>query len=266
MMNNKQIFINNIACNKGQKKIGVEQGGQTILEMLENKYLIHNIYFDREKEYNGYAQTYKYIYNFIDKYFILNLGGDHSVGSATIQPLLDKFEDDILIIWIDAHADINTQETSVTGNTHGMPVSCLFNLMPHWYDVNKKHHILKPDNLVYIGIRDLDPPEINIINKLNIKYSKTLNEDIIEFIKNHPAKKVHISFDIDGLDPELTPSTGTLASDGLTCDNVIQIIDLTKDKLISMDVVEFNPFIGSHEEVVNTLYNINIILKKINVI
>jgi arginase len=252
-MNNKQIFINNNICNIGQKKIGVEQGGKTILEMLENKYLIHNIYFDHEKEYNGYAQTYKYIYNFIDKYFILNLGGDHSVGSATVQPLLDKFEDDILIIWIDAHADINTQETSVTGNTHGMPVSCLFNLMPHWYEVDKKHHVLKPENLVYIGIRDLDPPEVDIINKLNIKYSKTLTDDILDFIKNHPAKKIHISFDIDGLDPELTPSTGTLASDGLTCENVIQIIDLTKDKLISMDVVEFNSFIGAHDDIVNTL-------------
>ena len=265
-MNNKPIFVNSIYCNKGQKKSSVEQGGEYILEMLLNKYLIHNIYFNRE--YDGYAQTYKYIYNFIDKYFILNLGGDHSIGAATVQPLLDKYEDDVLIIWIDAHADINTQETSVTKNTHGMPVSCLFNLMPHWYqhDIKSKQHILKPSNLVYIGIRDLDPPETDFINKLNIKHSNVLTEDILNFIKSHPAKKIHISLDIDGLDPELTPSTGTIAPNGLTAEDVLEIINLSKDRLISMDIVEFNPWIGTLEEVVDTLYNICIILEQINVV
>jgi len=239
-------------------------GGDIILDSLKNKYIIHNIFFDRN-DYEGYAQTYKSIYNFIDKYFCLNIGGDHSIGVSTIQPLLDKYGDDVLIIWIDAHADINTQETSVTKNRHGMPVSCLLNLMPHWYKVSQQHTYLKPENIIYIGIRDLDPPEVDIINKLNIKYNKELTPEILNIIKNHPANKVHISFDIDGLDPKFAPSTGTIAETGLNCQNVIDIIDAVSNKLISMDIVEFNPFIGTITEVVDTLESIIKILKKINV-
>ena len=258
------IFINNIHCKQGQLKDGVEQGGDTILSYLEYIYITHNIYFDRP-DYEGYAQTYKSVYNFIDKYFCLNIGGDHSIGVSTVQPLLDKYGDDVLIIWIDAHADINTQDTSATKNRHGMPVSCLLNLMPHWYEVSQQHTYLKPENIIYIGIRDLDPPEVDIIKKLNIKYNKELTPEILDIIKNHPATKVHISFDIDGLDPKFAPSTGTIAETGLSCKDVTDIIDIVADKLISMDLVEFNPHIGTIPEVIVTIESITTVLEKIKV-
>lgn len=258
------IKINDIKCKIGQKKDGVDLGGEYIIDCLSKKYLIHNIYFNKENNgYNGYIETYKSIYNYIDKYFCLNLGGDHSIGATTIQPLLDKYKDDILVIWIDAHADINTYNSSVTKNTHGMPVSCLFGLMKPWYTLDKQHHILKSENFVYIGIRDLDPPEIDYIKELNIKHSTKLTDDIINFIKNHPANKIHISFDIDGLDPIYAPSTGTISSNGLTCDDVKNIINISLDKLISLDVVEFNPYIGCDDDVTTTIINIVNIIKPV---
>ena len=186
---------------------------------------------------------------------------------TSVDYYLNKYREKLSVLWIDAHADINTQETSTSKNRHGMPVSCLLNLMPHWYELpNNNHTYLKPENIIYIGIRDLDPPEVDIINKLNIKYSRELTPEILDVIKNHPAKKVHISFDIDGLDPKFAPCTGTIADTGLTSKDVTDIIDIVYDKLISMDLVEFNPLIGSITEVLKTLEPIIQILEKIDII
>jgi len=217
---------------------------------------------------NGYSQTYDSIFNSIDNKFCLNIGGDHSIGAATIQPLLDIYNDDLLVIWIDAHADVNTYETSLTQNKHGMPIAPLLGLMEHWYSIgtNINHHKLKPENLLYIGIRDLDPEEANLIDKLNIKHFVKYSNEIDNWIKNHKASKIHISFDIDSIDPEYMPSTGTPVSDGLLIEDVNQIIKLSNDKLISLDIVEYNPCIGTLTEQQQTLNNIIKIIKKCNII
>jgi len=82
--------------------------------------------------------------------------------------MLDHYKNDLLVIWIDAHADINTYETSFTKNIHGMPpLASLTGLMPHWYRIKNPRFILPTQNLLYIGIRDLDPFEEIIIKKTN---------------------------------------------------------------------------------------------------
>lgn len=258
---NQNIVINNLECSLGQKKDGVQNGGSVIIDNLSNSKIkkINNISF---LDNSGYLKSYQIIQQNLGEHFCLNLGGDHSVGVSTIQPVLDKYHDDVLIVWIDAHADINTPETSPSQNTHGMPVAALLGLMNNWID-NNHHHKLQPNNIVYVGIRDLDLGEINFVQNLSIKNFPVFNCDVLDYIKHHPAKHIHISCDIDGIDPVLMPSTGTKATNGLDISDVLKIIKESKDKLISFDLVEFNPNIGTEKELKTTLDNILLILNNL---
>ena len=253
----KKINVNNLKCNIGQKKNGVELGGDYLIELFNNtdKYTINSINFTNNHDYLN-------AYNIIEKQddFIINLGGDHSVGAVTVQSQLNKYNDDLLVIWIDAHADLNTYESSISKNTHGMPVAPLLGLMNHWWDATTCQKQLKPENLLYIGIRDLDLPEIETINNLNISYFTNWSNDINEWISKHPATKIHISFDIDSLDPLYTPSTGTIANDGLHVEDIKKIIDISINRLVGFDLVEFNPLIGTPNEILETTNNCKVIL------
>jgi len=260
----KQYIFNNFRCKFGQKKDGVQLGGDLILQsnVMKRRILrttqINTIDI---KNYSDYRDGYKTINNGLKKGLInVNFGGDHSIAVSTIQPMLDHYKHDLLVIWIDAHADINTYEASSTKNIHGMPLASLTGLMPHWYSVKKTHFILPTKNLLYIGIRDLDTFEETIVKNKEISYFNSFDNDVIKTINNSPAKYIHISCDIDGLDPQFTPSTGTTATGGLKVKNVIKIINTSKSRLVSFDLVEFNPLIGKKRDVKKTLLSINKIL------
>ena len=256
----RTININNIKCNLGQKKLGVELGGNYLVKLLKPQTNFNITKFDINTYYS-YSKPYCHIKN--SNNFCINLGGDHSIGAVTIQPQLDKFRDDLLVIWIDAHADINTYETSKSKNTHGMPVAPLIGLMKHWWNSPYAHHKLKPSNLLYVGIRDLDLCEVDIIKQLKIKNFTTYSTLIDKWIQTHPAGKIHISLDIDGIDPVKMPSTGTTAKNGLTVEDVNQIINISRNRLISFDLVEFNPLIGTDMDLITTLYNCKKILDNV---
>ena len=260
----KQYVFNNFRCKFGQKKDGVQLGGDMILKSnIMKRRTLRNTPINTIdiKKYSDYRDGYNAVNNGLKKGLInVNFGGDHSIAVSTIQPLLDHYKKDLLVIWIDAHADINTYEASNTKNIHGMPLASLTGLMPHWYRVKKSRFILPTQNLLYVGIRDLDPFEETIIKNKEIAYFNSFDKDIIKTIKNNPAKYIHISCDIDGLDPQLTPSTGTAVKNGLTLKNVKKIIKVSKSRLVSFDLVEFNPLIGKKRDVKKTLLNINKIL------
>ena len=246
------IIINKLKCAIGQKKPGVDLGPDYLLPIFENKYPTNEGVIS---SLDNFTDAYDLLTN--SDNFLVNIGGDHSIGAVTVQAQLDKFFDDMLVIWIDAHADVNTMESSVTKNIHGMPVAPLLGLMDHWWKSTlvTSHHKLKPENLLYVGIRDLDPPEAQVINKLEIKYFEKYSEKVCEWIKNHPATKIHISLDIDGINPEQMPSTGTPVNNGLTVENVKKIINTSNDRLISFDLVEFNPTVGNEEDILKTIDN-----------
>jgi arginase len=260
----KQFVFNNFKCKFGQKKDGVQFGGDMILDSnVMKQQRLQNVSINTIdiQKYSDYKDGYKVVNNGLKKGFInVNFGGDHSIAVSTIQPLLDHYKNDLLVIWIDAHADINTFESSITQNIHGMPLASLTGLMPHWYKVKPTRFILPMQNLLYVGIRDLDEFEETIIKNKQISYFKSFDKDVIDIIKNNPAKYIHISCDIDGLDPEFAPSTGTTATSGLQVKNINKIIKVSKDRLVGFDLVEFNPLIGSKRDVKKTLLNINKIL------
>jgi arginase len=250
----KKLIINNLRCAFGQKKKGVELGGDVILSRLPQSIQTQTCEF---KDFESYGDAYNLVYNKIRQNFCLNLGGDHSIAASTVRPLLDIYKDDLLVVWIDAHPDVNTLDTSITKSLHGTPVASLLGLQPYWYMEKKTTphpppHNLNPQNLAYFGIRDIDPPEASFIEQLKIPvYHKT--DELIKFIDSHPAKHIHISCDIDGIDPETMSATGTPVKDGLTQLSVQKVIRHCMPRLISLDLVEFNPLLGDSKKTVDNI-------------
>ena len=272
-------------CRVGQKKMGVEKAPQIIYSRLlkyHNKFNKH-INLDNQvsiSEYGfemnkGYKMLYDKYNDFTKKnnYPIITLGGDHSVALATCQAFIDKYKEDGHIIWIDAHADINTYTSSDSKNLHGMPVSSLMGIMDLPI-INKKYD-LKPKQITYLGPRSVDKEEQMIIKHYDIKlYSSEdirnnllgILDEIQEKVKD---KFIHISFDIDVIDPILGPSTGTTVDKGLNMYDIYTILNnITKNNLIaSCDFVEYNPEIGSIKEKERTLnymeLSINTVIKNL---
>jgi arginase len=251
----------------------VQLGGDVILQHFMYKkprQLALDINHIDIKCYSDYQKGHKQVQHNLQKgRFNINLGGDHSIAAATIQPLLTHYKDDVLVIWIDAHADLNTQRSSLTKNIHGMPAGALTGLMDHWYMYDKSmrsksmRSTLAMQNLLYIGIRDLDPFEQDTIMTYGIPHFPTYTSAVSQTIRAHPAQHIHISCDIDSMDPCIMPSTGTPVPHGLALKNVLNIIKAAKPRLIGFDLVEFNPLLGNKRQVRTTLNNIHRILNKV---
>ena len=213
-------------------------------------------------EWNNYEQAYLKTLNLLkEKKPLLNWGGDHSIAISTVGAFADLFPDGF-VIWIDAHADINLPNQSLSGNFHGMPLAVLLNLeniaTENFKWLGKS---LMPKNLIYIGLRDVDPFELSIIESLNIKsyfYSDIYNlgmrniaKEILAITSGHP---VHVSFDIDSIDPYFAPSTGVPVTNGLTPNELNTLGEqlLSHSNIKSIDIVEVNPVLGTEDQVDQT--------------
>lgn len=264
-------------CSNGQTKRGVEFGSSILYSQLKDKYkfqydnthtFIEKDQFSREYDYKGYHKIYQDVQAKIKSNKIpLLLGGDHSVSLASVPAVCDIYEEDISIIWVDAHADINTPETSTTGNLHGMPLASALQIME---PIVKPNYQIKYDQLFYIGLRSIDEPEKKLLDEKKITYfeykdiEKNGIEKIFEIIKKKTKHNIHLSFDIDAMDPTLTPSTGTPEVNGIKMEEVNYFIDNLKKtkKITSVDFVEFNPWINPNKST-KTLKNSLTILENI---
>lgn len=191
--------------------------------------------------------------------FLLNIGGDHGCALGTIHGILAS-RPDTIVIWADAHGDINTPETSPSGNFHGMPLAFLLNAANH-EDFQWVKNFIKPGKLILIGPRDLDQGEKDIIQSLAIQYfsSEDLNtigaKEIIEMALHRAdplgTSPIHLSFDVDLCDHKDIQSTGTRVPDGPKLEEIFLLGGVLAEtgRLRSMDVVEFNPLIGTETEV-----------------
>ncbi|EKX54017.1 hypothetical protein GUITHDRAFT_84137, partial [Guillardia theta CCMP2712] len=192
--------------------------------------------------------------------FALTLGGDHSIGAGTVAGIL-KARPNTGVIWVDAHADINTPELSTSGNMHGMPVAFLTRLVeptlfPGW-DWLESTPPLHPAQLVYIGLRDVDPAERKILKDLGITCFTMQHVDrygiagVMERTFDQLyGRPLHCSYDIDAVDPLHAPSTGTAVRGGLTFREAHYLVEAVSGtgQLGSLDMVEVNPGLGSESE------------------
>lgn len=186
--------------------------------------------------------------------FLMNIGGDHGLSLGTIHGLLAHHPDSV-VVWADAHGDINTPECSPSGNFHGMPLAFLLGLArhPHFGWIRRK---LLPHKLIFFGPRDLDQGEKDIIARHSIQYfsSEEINrlgaKEVLEMAL-HKADPfgtcpIHLSFDVDVFDQVDINATGTKVPYGPKLEELFLMGGLLAEtgRLKSMDLVELNPQIG----------------------
>lgn len=188
--------------------------------------------------------------------FPLVLGGDHSIAIGTLAGISERHEN-LGVIWYDAHADMNTSDTSPSGNIHGMPLAASFGLgheqLTHIRGYSPK---VKPENIVIIGARSVDPGERELIKERGIRvYSMHeidkmgMNEviaDAIQYLKEERrTDAVHLSLDLDGIDPLYTPGVGTPVPGGITYRESHLAMELLFDSgiITSAEFVEVNPIL-----------------------
>ena len=240
---------------------GLKEIGYTVNDLgdinIENAYKIDdsdNKLKNFDLTLNASKSTIPVISDIYKKgHFPLILGGDHSLVLPSGKALLENFENPG-IIYIDAHADINTENTTPTGNIHGMPLSFLCGVGPEEF-INVGNDLrLKPENIVYIGLRDVDPREQKILSDRGIKaYSiedidtvgiGVVVNEAVEYITSK-ADHIHLSFDVDSLDPDIAPGTGVKVPGGISYREAKTALTLLSeiDNLVSCEFVEVNPLL-----------------------
>ena len=265
----KHIDIINAATDLGVCIDGASLGPETITKDLDKKF-INEIYtvksqnvkkeyskenkkknLDSINEFN--ERLYKRVEESIEKEkFPITIGGDHSIAIASALASI-KEHTNLGVIWIDAHGDYNTFETTETGNIHGLPLAAITgyekNYLTNFHAGNKYNC----SNTVIVGGRDIDKLERVNLENAGIKVFST--EDIHEQgmetvmkeamkIASKNTKGIHISCDLDVLDPEIAPGVSVPAKDGITLeemDEAINEILKNKEAVKSIDLVEYNP-------------------------
>jgi arginase len=194
---------------------------------------------------------------------LLALGGDHSMAVGTVSGVAEFYRRQnqrIGLIWIDAHTDINTPETSPSGNVHGMPLAALMGLGPpelaNIFDFSPK---VRPENCVLVGVRDIDAIEKENVRRAGIgvftmrdideRGMRTVMEEALRLAGRGTAG-YHISLDMDWIDPEDAPGVGTPVRGGATYREAHLAMEIIADhgRLLSFEIVEVNPVIDEHNQ------------------
>ncbi len=169
---------------------------------------------------------------------LLTIGGDHSTSLGTIMALA-ALGYDFDVVWVDAHGDFNTVETSPSGNPHGMVLALATGLLPDAMD-----GVIRPDRLRLWGIRDLDPGERRLLSEARVEVVspaevRARRAELLAGLRPN----VFVSFDIDSVDPAEAPGTMTPVPGGFTRDEAVSLVaDIVRGRnLLALDVVEFHP-------------------------
>ena len=183
--------------------------------------------------------------------FPLILGGDHSIAMGSLAALGEFYgAEELAVVYIDAHADINTEKSSASGYIHGMDLAAACGLCCEELTAGKNKINLLGKNLHIIGGRSIDPPEWGIMERLGVDFysaeqihamgADKVMERVLPTLR---GKRIHISFDVDSLDPTEFSSTGYLIPGGLTFAQVRQIVRAAADTgaLVSFECVEYDP-------------------------
>jgi len=192
------------------------------------------------------------------KKFPLCIGGDHSMALGTIAGISSYCKENNLtlgVIWIDAHTDMNTNETTPSGNIHGMPLAASMGLgYPELVNLYGFAPKLKPENCVVIAARSIDPQERLNIKKLNVAVYTMSDVDklgihriISRVLKQFKEKvdHIHVSFDVDSVDPNFAPGVGTPVPGGLNYREAHSLMEAIAECgcMSSLEIAEVNPIL-----------------------
>ena len=251
----------------GQPLYGVEQTPKLLRLFLNKENKFYKIKTTSRLDEN-LLNLYNHIHNMNENKIVL--GGDHSMSIATVADSLNR-NPNTKVLWIDAHADMNTPETSVSKNVHGMCLGFLTGLASQQELLNYTFIKNKLDfrNLMYIGLRDIDSFEKKIIEEKNInvitvnQLETNFDKSLLEIEKFISYDDIHISFDVDSLDPKVIPCTGTQAGKGISLNTGKDLMDfLNRYHIMNMDVTELNLNLGDKNDKITSLQNLFYILEK----
>lgn len=249
--------------NSALKRLGhhVEDAGNINVKIPEMQHFGER----RAKYLNEIAETCQEvahrIYQSLEAgYFPVSLGGDHSIAIGT-QAGVSKFyrdrEQAIGCIWLDAHADMNTPETSPSGNVHGMPFAATLGFGPEALSkIFGYAPKIQPQHCVLIGARDLDPRERRTVkdSSVNVFTMRDIDEDGMRKVMEKSLALATggtagfvVSFDMDVVDPSEAPGVGTPVRGGITFREAHLAMEMIADskKVLAVEVVEINPIIDT---------------------
>lgn len=265
----KKIDIIKACSSMGVHVDGAEEG-PNVLSQYINKKNIHQMYEvktereQKEKEEDNFRKNiiavnkfnkklYQVVYHsLLESKLPITIGGDHSITIASGLAAIKKHQN-LGIIWFDSHGDFNVLETSVTGNLHGVPLAVLSGFekkLADFHDGNKYSF----SNIVIVGARDIDPWEWPNIDKAGITVfsTKDIKEQGAKMIARkafeiaaNGTKGIHVSYDIDLIDPNIASGVSIPAKEGINKDEAYELVDViieNKNKITSLDLVEFNPW------------------------
>ncbi len=265
----KKIDIINANTDLGVAVDGASLGPDTLTESIscDNICNIYKLYADGEnkekdrdnkkknlKKLNIFNKSlYNTVLGIIDEgKFPLTVGGDHSLVIASALASINRNKN-LGIIWIDAHGDYNTFDTTITGNIHGLPLAAIDGYEKRYLTDFHNGNFYSPKNTVIVGGRDIDPLEVENLKDAGVKVFSTeeihkrgmvaVMEEAIKIACNG-TEGVHISYDLDVIDPKICPGVSVPAVDGINLEEAYQAIDeivKNKDKIKSLDLVEYNP-------------------------
>lgn len=273
----KKYSIINACSDFGVHVNGAKLGPETIskdikeIELgtkISNFYTLHAEEADKELDKNNKKKNLNPVnafntklYNLEDEIvkkgeFPITLGGDHVIAIASALASINTHKN-MGIIWVDAHGDYNTFETTQSGNLHGLPYAVITNYEKKLLADFHNGNFYNPKNAVILGGRDIDELELPNIKDAGVTLIST--EDIHKYGAEEMFKKaieiasngtdgVHISYDLDIIDPKIAPGVSVPAIDGINLDEAYKIADLineeiNQDVVKSFDLVELNPLL-----------------------
>lgn len=282
----KQVSIVGVPMDLGQAKRGVDMGpaairyADVVERLMKLGYDVEDFgdlevertqkenSCEKLKNLHAVAETNRRLAELVSdivsqKRFPLILGGDHSIAIGTIAGI-SKYYERLGVIWFDAHGDLNTKETSPSGNIHGMPLAVNLgygeDVLINLGNYSPK---IKPEHVTIIGARSLDEGEKELIHKLGINVytmhevdrlgMAAIMEEVIDYFQKH-ADGIHISFDLDCLDPLDAPGVGTPVLGGLTYRESHLAMEMLAeaDLVTSAEFVEVNPILDERNKTART--------------
>ncbi|MCK6574028.1 arginase [Myxococcota bacterium] len=189
------------------------------------------------------------------------LGGDHALAAGSVSGAAQAVRQAggrLGVVWIDAHGDANTPETSPSGNLHGMPLAALLGAFDAPFDhLVGRPATLNPEDVVMVGVRDLDPGERAFLDGAGVarvgpRTGRALAGATLGALRH--CTHIYVSFDVDGLDPDAAPGTGTPAQGGLTPESLAGLFAaLRRDgRVCGLEVVEVNPVLDVRNRTART--------------
>lgn len=265
----RKIDIIDACTDLGVSVDGAALGPEILTEDFSNEnvgniYILHADEDGKEKEKDNKKKNLKKLnefnielYNRVlksidEKKLPLTIGGDHSLVIASALASIKKNQN-LGIIWIDAHGDYNTFKTTITGNIHGLPLAVIDGYEKMYLADFHNGSFYNPKNTVIVGGRDIDPLEqenlkdagvtVFTTEEVHEKGMKAVMEEAVKIACDN-TNGMHISYDLDVIDPVICPGVSVPAKDGINLEEAYEAVDQIikyKNKLKSLDLVEYNP-------------------------